>query len=204
MLTVVTVLTARYVDLGEAGNLAVALLIAFFKAGLVVAFFMHLVGDKPINGVILLYCMLAFATFLMFTMIDLGSRGLVEPARAQTLSSPPMVFNARVNTPEVARGYELFRSSCAACHGAEGRGLPGLGKDMTVSEYIATTNDRDLLRFIKVGRLPGDPLNTTNVAMPARGGDPTLTDDKIREIIAFMRVLRPYTGDGAGGGDAHH
>jgi cytochrome c oxidase subunit 4 len=44
VLTVVTV-AVSYLDLGGSGNIAVALIIALFKAGLVATFFMHLKGE---------------------------------------------------------------------------------------------------------------------------------------------------------------
>ncbi len=44
VLTVVTV-GVSYVDLGGSGNIAVALVIALVKAGLVATFFMHLKGE---------------------------------------------------------------------------------------------------------------------------------------------------------------
>lgn len=42
ILTVVTVLVAKYVDLGRAGNIVVGLIIAGIKATLVVLIFMHM------------------------------------------------------------------------------------------------------------------------------------------------------------------
>jgi len=64
-----------------------------------------------------------------------------------------------------AKGKELF-TPCSACHGPEGEGVPGLGKDMTQSEFIAGKTDTELVEFLKKGRDAGDPLNSTGVAMP--------------------------------------
>jgi disulfide bond formation protein DsbB len=50
-------------------------------------------------------------------------------------------------------------------------------------------NDQDLLTFIKTGRPIWDTLNTTGVDMPARGGNPTLTDDDLLAIVAYLRSL---------------
>src|SRR5262249_38319697 len=47
------------------------------------------------------------------------------------------------------------------------------------------------LDFVKVGRQPWDPLNTTKVQMPPRGGNPMLSDDDLRDIIAYVRTLQP-------------
>jgi disulfide bond formation protein DsbB len=87
-------------------------------------------------------------------------------------------------------GEEKFNEVCIACHGAGGVGIEGLGKDMTASEFIAGKNDEELLAFVKTGRPIGDPLNTTGIDMPAKGGNPALTDDQILDIIAYIRILQ--------------
>ena len=67
--------------------------------------------------------------------------------------------------------------------------MPNLGKDMTTSEFIANSTDAELLAFVKVGRPPGDPANTTGVDMPAKGGNPALSDEDLADIIAYIRTL---------------
>lgn len=93
-LTILTVYTAMEVNLGDTGNLVVALAIATLKGALVVGFFMHLHWDKKINAVVLLYCLLAMFTFFFFTVIDLGSRSKVDPVRAQVVD-PTIVQDAK-------------------------------------------------------------------------------------------------------------
>lgn len=88
----------------------------------------------------------------------------------------------------VAAGREDYLAICSACHGAGGQGVSGLGKPLIDSEFVHGLTDEELLQFIIKGRDIWDPLNTTGVAMPARGGSPILTDDEIRGIIAFIRV----------------
>jgi disulfide bond formation protein DsbB len=87
------------------------------------------------------------------------------------------------------KGKELF-VTCAACHGPNGEGVEGLGKDMTASEFIAGKSDAELVEFIKVGRAPDDPLNTTGVAMLPKGGNPALTDEDLNDIVAYIRTLQ--------------
>jgi len=93
-LTLLTVYTALQIDLGDTGNLLVAIVIAVLKGALVVGFFMHLHWDKKINAVILLYCLLAMFTFFVFTVIDLGSRDAIDPVRAQVIA-PTIVEEAK-------------------------------------------------------------------------------------------------------------
>lgn len=86
-------------------------------------------------------------------------------------------------------GKAVFATTCAACHGPAGEGVQGLGKDMTTSEFIAGLSDEKLVAFIKEGRRIGDPLNTTGVDMPPKGGNPAITDEQLLDIVAFMRTI---------------
>ena len=76
-----------------------------------------------------------------------------------------------------------------ARHGPEGEGVSGLGKDMTASEFIAGKSDGELVEFIKVGRPPDDPLNTTGVAMLPKGKADPLSQTGL--IILAMTYSRP-------------
>ena len=66
----------------------------------------------------------------------------------------------------------------------------GLDKDMTTSEFIAGKSDDELVEFIKAGRAPDDPLNTTGVAMLPKGGNPSLSDEDLYDIVAYIRTLQ--------------
>jgi cytochrome c1 len=65
----------------------------------------------------------------------------------------------------IARGQELFVGTCSACHGPEGLGIEGLGKNFVGSPFITDQTTAELVAFIKVGRPADDPANTTGVAM---------------------------------------
>ena len=68
--------------------------------------------------------------------------------------------------------------------------MPGLGKDLTKSEFAKNLSDADFMLFIKAGRPASDPLNTTKVEMPPRGGNPALQDQDLADIVAFVRTLQ--------------
>jgi disulfide bond formation protein DsbB len=89
-----------------------------------------------------------------------------------------------------AAGEKLFMSTCAACHGPDGQGLPSLGKNLVTSEFVLRKTDNELVEFITVGRGPDDPLNTTGVTMPPKGNNPALTDEDLYNIVAYLRTLR--------------
>jgi len=89
----------------------------------------------------------------------------------------------------IAHGTKLFVASCAACHGRDAHGMLNLGKDLVTSEFAKKLDDDALLAFLKKGRDPSDPLNTTKVGMPPKGGNPALSDDDLLDIIAFLRSI---------------
>jgi len=89
----------------------------------------------------------------------------------------------------IAKGKAIYNNSCIACHGENGRGIEGLGKDWTQSEFIASHSDEELVEFLKVGRTLDDPLSAGEAIMPPMGGDPTLTDEDLRNVVAYMRTL---------------
>lgn len=90
----------------------------------------------------------------------------------------------------IAHGNKVFAATCAACHGKDARGAPKLGKDLLTSEFSKELDDDALLAFLKKGRDPGDPLNTTKVGMPPRGGNPALSDDDLLDVISYVRSLQ--------------
>ena len=73
-LLVLTVLTVSVtsIDLGQQGNLIVAMVIATVKAALVCTFFMHLLWDKKCNTILFLTSVLFLILFLSMTSADRG------------------------------------------------------------------------------------------------------------------------------------
>lgn len=84
ILTAITV-GASYINFG-AGNVVIALTIATIKASIVALFFMHLLHDRPVNGIIAVTGFLFLGIFLMFDFLDVDSRKDVQP---QNLHAPP-------------------------------------------------------------------------------------------------------------------
>lgn len=94
IMTAVTVFASR-IDLGESVNLWLAIAIATFKAILVAAIFMHLLHDKAMNSIVLFYCILTILLFFFFTLIDMSSRGMIDPVREGPISMPTIVDEAK-------------------------------------------------------------------------------------------------------------
>ncbi len=102
----------------------------------------------------------------------------------------PTPAPAGATSEMVAQGKQWYEQTCSSCHGPDAKGLPNLGKDLTTSEFVKSQTDEGLLEFVKKGRPASDPANTTGVDMPPKGGNPALTDDQIRAIIAYIRSLQ--------------
>ncbi len=89
VLTGITV-AASYVNFGSSAiNVVVALTIATIKATLVALFFMHLLHDKAVNGLIAAAGFMFLGLFLMFTLIDFDSRENPQPRNLPTVIAPP-------------------------------------------------------------------------------------------------------------------
>ncbi len=89
----------------------------------------------------------------------------------------------------VKAGKTTFMMVCAACHSPKATGIQGLGKPLIGSAFFNGHSDEELLAFLKKGRPINDPLNTTGVMMPARGGRPNLTDTDLTNVIAYIHSL---------------
>ena len=88
-----------------------------------------------------------------------------------------------------AKGQAHYETTCISCHGPDAKGIAGLGKDLTTSEWALSQSDADLILFLTKGRPASDALNTTGVDMPPRGGNPALKDQDLADLVAYVRSL---------------
>jgi cytochrome c oxidase subunit 3 len=106
-----------------------------------------------------------------------------EPHGAEAVTEPGTA--AAAGDPVV--GKQLWDKTCRSCHGLTGEGITGQGKDIRASDFIWQRSDSELVEFVKVGRMPFDPLNTTGIQMPPKGGNPLLKDPDLYDIVAYVR-----------------
>ena len=111
------------------------------------------------------------------------------PAGFEALASDSFSSDAG----DAGKGQVLYAQSCTTCHGQNLQGMPHQGVNLRTSKFVASTNDPKLVAFLKMGRKPADPGNTTGLLMPPRGGNPTLDDDALGHIVAFMRQVQSDT-----------
>jgi mono/diheme cytochrome c family protein len=117
-----------------------------------------------------------------FTIVTLFLLSIVLTACGSSAS-------AKEHIGDPVAGEALFMSSCKSCHGPDAQGLPSRGKNLVISEFVESQSDQELVEFLKVGRAPNDPLNTSGVRMPAMGPKRGLTDQDLYDIAAYLRTL---------------
>ena len=106
----------------------------------------------------------------------------------EAAANPPVPSDMTADGESVRRGSELFTAAgCVACHVDYGRteqyrydvwGGTGRVTDLTRGEYRWGREPADLARRVRCG-IPG-------TAMPA---NPGLTDDQVRDVVAFLQAL---------------
>jgi mono/diheme cytochrome c family protein len=110
------------------------------------------------------------------------------PAASKTAANAPA--DVVDNTPDPDMGREIFLQGCVTCHGANAQGLPHQGASLRTSTFIASHSDKELIEFIKKGRAANDPTNRSGVTMPPDGNIPGLTDDRLADVVAYLRQVQ--------------
>jgi disulfide bond formation protein DsbB len=115
----------------------------------------------------------------------LAACGGGQPAAAPTAAPAQGSLGGNVDN-----GKAKFSTTCTSCHGPDAKGMTGLGKDLHNNQFVAGKTDVEMVEFLKKGRPASDPLNTTKVDMPPKGGNPALSDQDLADIVAFLRTLK--------------
>ncbi len=93
-------------------------------------------------------------------------------------------------------GARAFASSCSACHGAGGQGLPGLGPTLLDSPWLLGA-DPIPIKIILDG-LTG-PITVSgehwDLTMPGHRENPKLKDDDIAGLLTWLRRQWGHTGN---------
>lgn len=81
-------------------------------------------------------------------------------------------------------GEAVYSQTCVACHGANGKGaIPGVA-DFTEKDGSLSKADVELIKNITEGfQSPGSFM-----AMPPNGGNPGLTEDDVKAVLAYLRT----------------
>ncbi len=134
---------------------------------------------------VLLFCALALTAGIQVSIWQTPRPDPPFHPRLAALPAGPML-----PLPEATRGHEVFVQACSACHGIDGFGKQGLGMSLVHSDYIADRSNSALVAFIIKGREATALANTTKVAMPPKGGNPSLTESDLAAVVVYMRGLQ--------------
>ncbi|OOC50299.1 c-type cytochrome [Thioalkalivibrio versutus] len=170
-------------------------------------------GNQPIkmdtgNKVLLFIASLALLGTVLFLVSHLaGWLGGMQVSQPDTVSDERVaqriapigqVVSGQVDSAEEAADLspgDLYSNVCAACHDAGVSGAPI--KDDT-DEWSNRLNDKGL------DTLFANSINGIG-AMPARGGDSSLSDEQMRDVVAYMLdeagVDHDYEGSDNGNGN---
>jgi mono/diheme cytochrome c family protein len=125
---------------------------------------------------------------------DTAGNQKIDSMLAQTLRNKQegkinsIFVDVSVAVDKVTSGLIIFRSTCAACHGADGEGLGNKAPPLKGSQYVEGSPDK--LAMIILNGLTGpvnvnDKLYTFNGSMPNFGNN--FTDQQIADVIGYLR-----------------
>lgn len=78
-----------------------------------------------------------------------------ESAQQQTNAAAPTSAGAAAVTADQAK--QLYNANCAACHGDSGKGVAGVGPDLSVATYKYGKDKTNVVKSIMEGRSGGMP-----------------------------------------------
>ncbi len=139
-------------------------------------------------GINLVVLGLCYLLVLGGTRLSVSLTPRPKPAYHEGLAKLPA--GERIGVDAAVHGRDIFRNVCGVCHAPNGFGIAGLGKDLVHSDFLADASDHDLVAFIERGREVNDPLNSTRIAMPPKGGNSALTTADIQAVASYLRGLQ--------------
>lgn len=108
-------------------------------------------------------------------------------SRAQReVAEVPVEAAAAVADADAGASSAVYMAQCVACHGADAKGVQGLGLSLVDSQLVAVSTADELVAFLKAGRMPGDPGSVTGIPMPAFAWMPQADLDA---VAAYLKSL---------------
>ncbi len=100
-----------------------------------------------------------YTPFSLAGAVLLAACGSGSPAPAATTATAAPAVPAEAQKfadlkGNAENGKTKFAGTCVSCHGPDAKGMPGLGKDLTTSEFLKKLSDPEAALFWrKAGRL---------------------------------------------------
>lgn len=106
-----------------------------------------------------------------------GMKNLGAMTLAATLLASTCLFSLPAKA-DVAAAGATFKTKCAVCHGADGKGKESMKTPDFASADVQKKSDADLGGIITNGKPPKMP--------PYK----TMTPDQVKDMVAFIRSLK--------------
>lgn len=107
----------------------------------------------------------------------------LQESNSVVVAAPEPTLAVAAQPAGAASGEAVFRQTCIACHGENGRGAVPGAPDLTRSDGPLAQSDEVVIRHVTEGfQSPGSPM-----AMPPKGGNPALTQADLEAVLAYMR-----------------
>ena len=103
--------------------------------------------------------------------------GQINVAVAKEESSADETTSGEVAT--AVDGQQVYNAGCVACHGAGIAGAPRVGDTGAWTDRIAAGLDTLVAHAI-------DGFQGSQGMMPAKGGNPSLSDEEVRAVVEYM------------------
>lgn len=104
-------------------------------------------------------------------------------AQAQEKAACPP---AGVTPAAIKQGDAIFHGPglCSACHGADAKGMPSMGANLTDQQWLHSKGTYDdIVKQIMTGVSAKE--STSGTVMPPKGGG-GLTDDQVKAVAAYV------------------
>lgn len=107
-------------------------------------------------------------------------------ATAATAAQPPATVSTAAAF-DAAQGARLFAANCAACHGAQGAGIPGVFPDLVGDPVVTAADPSEHIATVLHGA-QGRTIKGVKYAAAMPSFAPALSDAQIADIIGHERT----------------
>ena len=104
------------------------------------------------------------------------------------LLAASLLLLGTTQTAIAADGKALYQSTCIACHGAKGQGAIPAVPDLAKGGRLAKPDAE-----LEANILNGFQSKGSSMAMPPKGGNPSLTLADAKALVVYMRTLTGTT-----------
>jgi mono/diheme cytochrome c family protein len=120
-------------------------------------------------------------------LVSIDADGNIAPfGMASRQPVPVPEPEAAVPVAQAGAASAVYAVQCVACHGADAKGVEGLGLSLVESELVAGSSPDELVAFLQAGRQPGSPDSVTNVPMPAFAW---MSAADLAEVAGYIKSL---------------